>query len=186
MLTIVAQEVVFTPVMITVGGNEIPVDPPQFDTHVFERQFCCPAPICGEQQLVEMKKKLRRVYEFSEYSPYSFWRAQHAAFNFFFLLYVAEIKDAIDLDDPFDEGNRQDDARNALETYYRNMHTTKWHKTFMLHFEYGDPYPYLKHDVRFKCWKYANWEMRVYLAMNAQRGYSVRNKAGLFRMLQNF
>ena len=177
MLTIVAQEVVVTPVMITVGGNEIPVDPPQFDTHVRWVQFFCPAPICGEQQLVEMKKKLRKVYEFSEHSPY----------NFFFLLYVAEVKDAIA--PTLMSSYSLDDARNALERYYRKMHATKWHKTFMLHFEYCDYAAGTRstlNDVRVLRWQYSNWEMRLYLARNAQRGYSVRNKAGLLRMLQNF
>ena len=189
MLTIVAQEVVFTPVMITVGGNEIPVEPPQFDTHVVQHQFRCPAPICGEQQLVEMKKKLRRIYEFSRYDQYRFWLVS-AERNFFFYLYVAEVKDAIDPLAPIvlsAEGSRQYNALGCLETYYRNMHATKWHKTFMLHFCYMDPnYDHTGYDVRVRGWEYFNWEMRVYLAMNAQRGYSVRNKAGLLRMLQNF
>ncbi len=189
-LTIVAQEVVLTPVMIMVGANVIPVDPPQFDTHRIWHSIVCPAPICGEQQLVEMKKKLRRIYDFSKHSPYSFWRTEHAERNFFFYLYVAEVKDAIDPLPPIVlsvEGSRQYTTRKSLETYYRNLHATKWHKTFMLHFEYMDPdYGHNGYDVRVLRWQYANWEMRLYLARNAQRGYSVRNKAGLLKMLQGF
>jgi hypothetical protein len=199
-LTIVAQEVVVTPVMTMVGGNAIPVDPPEFDTHRFWHRIVCPASIYGVHQLVEMKRKLRKTYDQSYYRPYEFVletepRLRH---SFFEELYVAEIKDAMNPLPPMVvsvEGTRLHLARRNLERYYRCMHAIKWNETFMLPFRYpsetmGSEGYYtgtgMRVNVKLCRYHYANWEMKHYLALNAQRGYSVRNKAGLLKMLQGF